>query len=250
MDSAGIFRNELPMDGNFTTVDNGWIRSSGLTPQANFLWIYLLSHKIGYELRDGQILRETGFGRKGLRAARTELVEKGWLILERMKNADGSLGTYAYHLQEPRDPRGTVAGGTVEAGTVAEGSDLRRLKSKDKTKLENTNLVVNAFNQFWDVYPRKKDKGHALRAMEKALEKATIEQIVAGAVAYRDDPSRDDEFTAYPATWLNGERWEDEYQQARVVSKSPHVGGPRDWVREMHDMGEHFECREGEFGCK
>jgi hypothetical protein len=33
-------------------------------------------------------------------------------------------------------------------------------------------------------------------------------------------------------------------------SKSPHVGGPRDWVREMHDMGEHFECREGEFGCK
>jgi hypothetical protein len=33
-------------------------------------------------------------------------------------------------------------------------------------------------------------------------------------------------------------------------SKSPHVGGPRDWVREMHDMGEHFECRKGEFGCK
>jgi hypothetical protein len=33
-------------------------------------------------------------------------------------------------------------------------------------------------------------------------------------------------------------------------SKSQHVGGLRDWVREMHDMGEHFECREGEFGCK
>jgi hypothetical protein len=33
-------------------------------------------------------------------------------------------------------------------------------------------------------------------------------------------------------------------------SKSPHVGGLRDWVQEMHDMGEHFECREGEFGCK
>jgi hypothetical protein len=33
-------------------------------------------------------------------------------------------------------------------------------------------------------------------------------------------------------------------------SKSPHVGGLRDWVQEMHDMGEHFECRDGEFGCK
>jgi hypothetical protein len=34
------------------------------------------------------------------------------------------------------------------------------------------------------------------------------------------------------------------------ASKSPYVGGPREWVKDMHDMGEHFECREGEFGCK
>lgn len=246
MDNPGIFRNEIALDGNFTTVDNTWIRSSGLTPQANFLWIYLLSHKIGYELRDGQILRETGFGRKGLRAARAELVDKGWLILERMKNPDGSLGTYAYHLQEPRDPQGTVAGGTVEGGTVAKGPDLRRLKSKEKTNLDKTNSLVNAFAEFWDVYPRKRDKGHALRALEKALEKASIEDIVAGAIAYRDDPNRDDEFTAYPSTWLNGERWEDEYDR-RKETPGP---GHRVWVKSMHDMGEHFECKPGEFGCK
>jgi hypothetical protein len=35
-----------------------------------------------------------------------------------------------------------------------------------------------------------------------------------------------------------------------VPSKSPYVGGPREWVRDLHDMGEHFECKEGEFGCK
>lgn len=34
------------------------------------------------------------------------------------------------------------------------------------------------------------------------------------------------------------------------ASKSPYVGGPREWVRDMHELGEHFECREGEFGCK
>ena len=33
-------------------------------------------------------------------------------------------------------------------------------------------------------------------------------------------------------------------------SKSPHVGGPREWVQEMQEMGEHVECRPGEFGCK
>jgi hypothetical protein len=32
----------------------------------------------------------------------------------------------------------------------------------------------------------------------------------------------------------------------------PAAEGPekRAWVKAMHDMGEHFECREGEFGCK
>jgi hypothetical protein len=135
---AGIYRNELPTDGKFTTVANDWIRNTGLSPQANMLWIYLLSHKVGYELRDGQILRETGFGRKGLRAARSELVENGWLVLERMKNADGSLGTYAYHLRTARDPQGTVAKGTVEQGTVAEGSDLRRPITKEKTNNKKT----------------------------------------------------------------------------------------------------------------
>ena len=125
-ETPGIYRNELEIDGNFTTVCNEWIRNSGLSPQANFLWIYLLSHKVGYELRDSQILKETGFGRKGLRAARSELVDAGWLVLSRMKNPDGSLGTYAYQLEVTRDPSGTVAQGTVEQGTVAEGSDYRK----------------------------------------------------------------------------------------------------------------------------
>ena len=25
---------------------------------------------------------------------------------------------------------------------------------------------------------------------------------------------------------------------------------PRAWVEELHDMGEHWECRPGEFGCR
>jgi len=25
---------------------------------------------------------------------------------------------------------------------------------------------------------------------------------------------------------------------------------PRAWVRELHDMGEHYECRVAEFGCR
>jgi hypothetical protein len=246
----GIYRNELPTDGKFTTVANEWIRNTNLSPQANMLWIYLLSHKVGYELRDGQILRETGFGRKGLRAARNELAEKGWLVLERMKNADGSLGTYAYHLQTARDPQGTVAEGTVEQGTVAEGSDLRRLITKEKTNnLEKTKILDAQFNGFWKLYPRKVGKGKARQAFEKALEKTDIDTILAGVEAYvYHEGYNDMEFIAHPTSWLNGERWDDEYDTP--LRKETPGPGKREWVRAFHEDGDHWACEPGEFGCK
>jgi hypothetical protein len=50
-------------------------------------------------------------------------------------------------------------------------------------------------------------------------------------------------------TWLrNAKRWNT--PRGGVAPKSPYVGGPREWVRDMHELGEHFECRSGEFGCK
>ncbi len=219
-EQPGIYRNELVTDGHFTTVPNDWIRDSGLTPQANMLWIYLLSHQIGYELRDGQILSETGFGRKGLRSARTELVEKGWLVLDRMKNPDGSLGTYAYHLQTTRDPLGTVASGTVEGGTVAEGTHLRKPIPKEKTNLkkpksENTSGSTKRFDEFWNIYPKKADKRTALRAWDKAITRASVDEIVAGAERYRNDPNREERFTKNPATWLNADAWENGPEPSR-----------------------------------
>lgn len=142
-DEPGIYRDSLPNEGNFTTVQNSWIRSTNLSPSANFLWIYLLSHKIGYELRDTQIIAETRFGPKGLRGARNELEKAGWLVLRRKKNADGSLGTYAYHLQDPRVPYGTVEDGTVEHGTVPEGPDLRKTINKNTNTKKTRKRVLS-----------------------------------------------------------------------------------------------------------
>lgn len=34
------------------------------------------------------------------------------------------------------------------------------------------------------------------------------------------------------------------------VSHRDSAPTPRGWVRDMHDIGEHWECRRGEFGCK
>jgi hypothetical protein len=64
---------------------------------------------------------------------------------------------------------------------------------------------------FWDAYPRKVAKGQARKAWRTAIRnrKAGPKEIILAAERYRDDRTRTAEFTAHPATWLNGERWAD-----------------------------------------
>jgi uncharacterized protein YdaU (DUF1376 family) len=83
-------------------------------------------------------------------------------------------------------------------------------------------IYTNDFETFWDTYPIKIGKGTAFKAWIKALKKASMETIIEGAERYAKDPNRENEFTAHPATWLNGERWLDSplpQKQARFGSK-------------------------------
>lgn len=66
------------------------------------------------------------------------------------------------------------------------------------------------FADFWEIYPRKTARAAALKAWQKAVRTAAPAAIIEGARAYAADPNREAKFTAYPATWLNAGRWEDE----------------------------------------
>ena len=79
-------------------------------------------------------------------------------------------------------------------------------KDKDKDKY----IYTEDFEKFWNTYPIKIGKASALKAWTKATKKNTPDLIIEGAERYAKDPNREAEFTAHPATWLNGERWLDQ----------------------------------------
>jgi hypothetical protein len=68
----------------------------------------------------------------------------------------------------------------------------------------------DSFEWFWDVYPRHEGRAEATKALARALRKTDLQTIIAAAVRYRDDPNREDGYTAHGATWLNQERWNDD----------------------------------------
>ena len=98
------------------------------------------------------------------------------------------------------------------------------------------------FETFWATYPRKEAKRQAWKAWGKAIERATPEQITAGARRYADDPNRSDQFTKHGSTWLNADGWEDDPLPSAPVRGNTHDAwstpkgyDPADWLRKDNE---------------
>jgi Helix-turn-helix domain len=78
------------------------------------------------------------------------------------------------------------------------------------------------FMAFWQAYPRRLGKGHARIAFRKAAMNNDPNTIVQAAIAYGRfvlDQQIEQQFIPHPATWLNGERWEDDLEAEKVDRK-------------------------------
>jgi hypothetical protein len=64
------------------------------------------------------------------------------------------------------------------------------------------------FEEFWSHYPKKVDKGAALRAFRKAAKTQDLDLVIEGARRFSQDPNLPEkQFIKNPATWLNAESW-------------------------------------------
>lgn len=81
--------------------------------------------------------------------------------------------------------------------------------------------VEEAFQKFYNAYPRKREPIAARKAFFKAVDQENIDPavIVAGAERMASDPNLPPkQFVPYPATWLNAGGWDDEPYEERILT--------------------------------
>lgn len=73
------------------------------------------------------------------------------------------------------------------------------------------------FAEFWSLYPRKEAKANALKAWNKLAPDDLLRTQIVKAIQLQRESQQWQEgggkYIPYPATWLNGRRWEDEPNQ-------------------------------------
>lgn len=91
------------------------------------------------------------------------------------------------------------------------GSSTDRTPDRRDSPLPQAAIGVD-FEIWWQTYPSKHAKKDAVKAWPKAVRAVDgdVQRLIDGAARFRDDPNREDRYTPYPATWLNGGRWDDD----------------------------------------
>lgn len=121
-----------------------------------------------------------------------------------------------------------LANATFTTPIVANDSNcLNKNKNKNIEK-EKEKEINNAFDRFWEAYPRKEAKQTAKKAFEKlnpdkALLQTMLEAIerFKGSAQWQEENGR---FIPHPATWINQRRWEDDLPAASGPKAGQAVG--------------------------
>lgn len=170
----------------------------------------------GWETEVARIVSLGSDGKAAVRAMLAELELAGYL--ERLDEGKGGRGRrIEWHVTD--DPKAsenrivTEGESPIIGQGESENRDLTPHYRETSSRKTNTARVdPDLFEAFWFAYPRKLAKAAALKAWKLAVRKASAGAIMAGLDVWapiwaaRGDPS----YTPYPATWLNGERWNDE----------------------------------------
>ena len=127
---------------------------------------------------------------------------------------DALTSGYATGTDDARYFRATVAEtpnisgtGTGEQGNRGTGEQTLVPAPRGRV----TEAEPDGFADFYDAYPRKEKRRTAAKAYAAALRRTDPTTILAGAQRFAADPNLPErQYIPHPATWLNGDGWDDD----------------------------------------
>ena len=82
-------------------------------------------------------------------------------------------------------------------------------------------VAMSKFDDFWAIYPRKKEKKRA-RVSFNRLPKKTQSECIDGVKKYIKQieiQGTEPQFIKHPSTFINGENWEDDFETEVIINK-------------------------------
>lgn len=225
-----LIRGHHAFDDHFTQIPNEWLRDTRLSFKARGVLAMIMSHREGWSLSINSIASQNQEGKDAIRSAIQELETAGYLHRTQI-NEGGKFGEAVWITQDPSDL-------PMADFPTTENPTTKNTNNKENQYKKN---IEELFGEFWNAYPKKIDKAKAYKAFRSALKRASFEDILAGVIAYRNDPTRNPDYTKYPTTWLNADAWENaaslpEVRQAAEEKRAKELQRSKAFLQEQAEL--------------
>ena len=198
-----LIRGHHSFDDQFAQIPNAWLRDARLSLKAIGLLAQIMTHVPGWNMSINSLAQRNNVGRDQIRTAIQELEEFGYLTREQSRE-DGKFSETIWRTSDPTEIPLSENSTTVNPTTKNTITKEEQIKNNERIYSDSE----NEFESFWSYYPKKVDKGAAVRAFRKALKTYPATQVIEGAKRYAEDPNLPEkQFIKNPATWLNAESW-------------------------------------------
>lgn len=164
------------------------------------------------------IKHELGIGKHRFLRAKNELIDNGYLMVDRKqtKNIYGSNLYTLFHSPRQADGRPVddrpAYGRPVDSQPTTNNSITNNNITSNSKTINNsaTDVTRERFEEWWKLYNKKRDKKISFKKFEKCLKKHSFEEIMQGTRMYLKT-IKDKQYQKDPKTFLHNESYMNDY---------------------------------------
>lgn len=215
--------------------------------EAGWVWAYLQSQCDGWKLNPHQLMKHFHICKDKMYKILTFMIDAHLLVRHVQKTAKGTHISTTYTVldgTEYADPARVVEQSAQQNAPLPEKQDPvlqdpvkqdirkeRGLEKKDNinniTPIDSATDVAHArndmtFDEFWKIYPIKKNKVRAKKIWDKEKFRLIATPICSDVLKRtRSEPQwQDKQYIPHPSTYLSNKLWEDEFIEPSTPRKS------------------------------
>ena len=220
-------KTEIRYDTGFGLIHRNIMRDKNLSIESKAIYGYISSFAgTGMVAYPGISLMcsELNISEKRFHKYKKELLDNGYLSIEREDKGKGfSKNVYTLHVKPTT--RQIVPLQNVSLQNVSLQNDLTNNNSSNNNSINNNsinndsatnvaseleNQLTKEFENWYNLYDKKKDRKAAFTKFKSARKKHSYEEIVKGTKEYLKTIT-DKQYQKYPKTFLNNESYLDDY---------------------------------------
>ena len=217
--------------GNYFIASKYYVEDEKISWKAKGIMSYLFSKPDDWQIYQTQLEKVSIDGKASVRSTINELIDNGYMTRQSRRKSNGDFDGYDYTLHEyptndgvrkMEDAKMEDAKMEIAKSDTTNNNSTNNDLTNNDINISATDVTQEQFEEWWNLYNKKKDKKKANSLFKSTLKKYDYETIMKGTKEYLKT-IKDKQYQKYPKTFLSQESFLNDYGDEVKTSEESYL---------------------------